>query len=86
MKIIILLISCTFALMAGGDILPVEPMTKFEKMDNDWISNVDQKIEEDITKGEGCIPGALASAELLPYSGEDIPDAQTMSYSGPVDC
>ena len=86
MKTITLLLSLTFALIAGGDILPIEPMTKFEKMDNDWISNIDQNIEEEITKGEGCTYDGLPAAELLPYNGEDIPDAETMPYSGPIAC
>jgi hypothetical protein len=81
MKIFTLLLSLSFMLFAGGDILPVEPMTKFEQMESDWVNKMDGYIPtETLVKGDGCLP-TLEPAELLPYNGENIPDAQTESYT-----
>ena len=81
MKKLYLLPLSGFLLFAGGDIMPVEPMTKFEKMDNEWSNQMDT-LEEPLTKGEGCFnDDDIEPAELLPYNNEDIPDAQTEPYT-----
>jgi hypothetical protein len=86
MKKIFLSILSSYLLFAGGDILPIEPMTKFEKMDNKWSNQIDTP-EETLKSGEGCLNiDNLEPAELLPYSNEDIPDAQTEPYVASEEC
>jgi len=69
-------------LFAGGEFLPVDPVTKFDKMDY-AITNakpspqkpVNQKTTTVKKKKKGC--GCGEPAKLLPYNGENIPDAKT---------
>jgi hypothetical protein len=82
MKPFTLLFLTLSTLFAGGDFLPVDPVTKFEEMDNAIVSaepieiqSTVQKPTTTVKKKKDC--GCGEPAKLLPYYGENIPDAKT---------
>ncbi len=81
MKFIIISILLSLSLFAGGDILPVDPISKFEKMDNEFANNyVDDRDVENSFKPivvDNCVTSCGEPAEILAYHGENIPIAET---------
>jgi len=65
MRIFIMTLFLSISLFAGGDILPVDPISKYEKMEN--------TLNNDIV--DNCVTTCGKPAILLPYYGEDIPMA-----------
>ena len=75
MKLLLTLIIAGSALLvAGGDIMPVEVVTKYEKIE----VKLDRCIKPDIEKCPDCED----IAELCPYNGEDLPIAKTEPCEG----
>ena len=85
MKIFITSMFLTLGLFAGGDILPVDPISKYEKMDHNFNNDVESNYVEakDPIKSfkptviDNCVTSCGEPATLLPYYGEDIPTAAT---------
>jgi len=81
MKFYTMSILLSLSLFAGGDILPVDPISSFEKMDNELVSNYvednDAYNSFKPTIIDNCVSTCGEPAELLAYHGEDIPDAAT---------
>ena len=75
MKLLLtLMITGSALLIAGGDIIPVEVVTKYEKIE----VKLNRCIKPDIEKCPGCVD----IAELCPYNGEDLPLAKTEVCEG----
>jgi hypothetical protein len=75
MKLLLALMVAGSALFAGGDILPVEVVTKYEKAE----VKVDTRCyKPNIQKCPDCED----VAELCPYNGEDLPIAKTEVCQG----
>ena len=75
MKLILALMIAGSALFAGGDIMPVEVVTKYEKAE----VRVDTRcFKPNIKKCPDCDD----VAELCPYNGEDLPIAKTEVCEG----
>jgi hypothetical protein len=72
MKILILLLLNLSFLFAGGDLLTINPQSKFDKVKYFSISKEAKKM---LQKGKSCNCGTPAI--LYPYYGEDIPIAKT---------
>ncbi len=75
MKLILALMIAGSALFAGGDIMPVEVVTKYEKAE----VRVDTRCYKPNIKK--C-PDCEDVAELCPYNGEDLPIAKTEVCDG----
>jgi hypothetical protein len=75
MKLLLALMVAGSALFAGGDILPVKVVTKYEKAE----VKVDTRCyKPNIQKCPDCED----VAELCPYNGEDLPIAKTEVCQG----
>jgi len=70
MKLLLALMIAGSALFAGGDIMPVERMTKYEQAD---VRIATKCYKPNIKKCPDCED----VAELCPYNGEDLPIAKT---------
>ena len=71
----------SLTLFAGGDLLTVEPISKYEKMEyafNNYVDNADIENSFKPTVVDNCVTTCGEAATLLPYYGEDIPIALTM--------
>ena len=81
MKFVTISIVLSLSLFAGGDILPVDPISKFEKMDNEFANNYwdDRDVENSFkpTVVDNCVTSCGEAAEILAYYGENIPLAET---------
>ena len=79
MKFFIMTLFLSFLLFAGGDILPVDPISKYEKMENDFNDDRDNDIVTSFKPIiiDNCVTTCGEPAILLPYYGEDIPTAAT---------
>ena len=81
MKLLIMTIMLSAALFAGGDLLPVDHVSKFEKMDNEFVNNYVNDI--DVQNNfkpiiiDNCVTTCGEPAEIFPYYGENIPLAET---------
>jgi hypothetical protein len=62
-------------LIAGGDIMPVEVVTKYEKIE---VKVASKCFKPNIKKCPDCED----VAELCPYNGEDLPIAKTTICEG----
>lgn len=75
MKLLLtLMVAGSALLVAGGDIVPVKVVTKYEKME----VKLDKCIKPNIKKCPDCVD----VAELCPYNGEDLPIAETTACEG----
>ncbi len=70
MKLLLALMVTGVTLFAGGDIMPVEKVTKYEKAEIRVATNC---YKPNIKKCPDCDD----VAELCPYNGEDLPIAKT---------
>ncbi len=75
MKLLLtLMIAGSALLIAGGDITPVQVVTKYEKIE----VKLSKCIKPNIKKCPDCVD----VAELCPYNGEDLPIAKTEICEG----
>ncbi|HIM93627.1 MAG TPA: hypothetical protein EYM49_01135 [Campylobacterales bacterium] len=76
MKLLItLMIAGSALLIAGGDMRPVELVTKYEKVE---VKVASRCFKPNIKKCPDCED----VAELCPYNGEDLPIAKTEACEG----
>ena len=76
MKLLLtLMIAGSALLIAGGDIRPVEVVTKYEKIE---VKIASKCFKPNIKKCPDCED----VAELCPYNGEDLPIAKTEICEG----
>jgi len=81
MKFFIMSIFLSLSIFAGGDILPVDSISKFEKMDNEFVNNYmdDKDVQNSFkpTLVDNCVTNCGEPAEIFAYHGENIPLAET---------
>lgn len=78
MKLLLtLMIAGSALLVAGGDIMPVKVVTKYEKIE---VKVASKCFKPNIKKCPDCED----VAELCPYNGEDLPIAKTEICEGLV--
>ena len=70
-----LMIAGSALLIAGGDMRPVEVVTKYEKVE---VKVASRCFKPNIKKCPDCED----VAELCPYNGEDLPIAKTEACEG----
>jgi len=75
MKLLLALMLAGSALFAGGDIMPVKMVTKYEKAE---VKAATHCYKPNIKKCPDCED----VAELCPYNGEDLPIAKTEVCEG----